>query len=263
MEPIATGVRIPVERPKVLEAEHDRGQPDRSRRALHREGGVRTVTKVEIFGAPQSTYVRVVRMVCEEKGVDYVLTLAMPRSPDVAAVHPFGKAPVLRHGDVELAESKAIATYVDRTFGGPRLIPEDVRSAAQVEQWVSVVKTIIDPVMVRAYFLSHVFPRGSDGKPDRKVIDQAVPELEKQMAALDRAVAKTGYLVGRGYTLADISLMPILFYVRQLPEGAAAIEAAKNVAAYYARHAERPSFEKTTPPPPPAWATAVPLREAS
>ena len=32
------------------------------------------MAKVEIIGAPQSTYVRVVRMVCEEKGVPYAPT---------------------------------------------------------------------------------------------------------------------------------------------------------------------------------------------
>jgi len=30
--------------------------------------------KVETIGMPQSTFVRVVRMVCEEKGIDYELT---------------------------------------------------------------------------------------------------------------------------------------------------------------------------------------------
>ena len=32
------------------------------------------MAKLEIIGMPQSTFVRVVRMVCEEKGIEYVLT---------------------------------------------------------------------------------------------------------------------------------------------------------------------------------------------
>jgi len=31
----------------------------------------------------------------------------------IRAIHPFGKMPVLRHDDVELCESKAIATWLD------------------------------------------------------------------------------------------------------------------------------------------------------
>jgi glutathione S-transferase len=213
--------------------------------------------KLEIIGIPQSTYVRVVRMVCEEKGVAYDLIPAGVHSPEVDAIHPFGKVPVMRHGEVALAESKAIATYIDRTFGGPRVIPDDALAAAQVEQWVSLINTAIDPVMIRAYFLNYLFPKGLDGKPDRKAIEDAVPALQRQMALLDGAVAGTGHLVGDTYTLADMYLMPILFYVRQFPEGGAAMAAAKNVEAYYARHSERPSFKSTTPPPPPSRAPAA------
>ena len=58
--------------------------------------------------------------------------------PHVDAIHPFGKIPVMRHGDVTLCELKAIATYIDRVFDGPKVIPEDPKRAAQVEQWVSL-----------------------------------------------------------------------------------------------------------------------------
>ena len=135
------------------------------------------MAKVEIIGMPQSTFVRVVRMTCEEKGVPYELTAARPHSPEINAVHPFGKVPGMRHGDVELCESKAIATYLDRTFGGTKVIPEDPAQAAHVEQWVSIVNTTIDPTMIRQYLLSYIFPKGPDGKPDRKVIDAALAIL--------------------------------------------------------------------------------------
>ena len=78
---------------------------------------------IEIIGIPGSTYVRAVRMACEEKGVPYELKPAMPHSPEILALHPFGKVPAMRHGDFELCESNAIATYIDRAFAGPPLFP--------------------------------------------------------------------------------------------------------------------------------------------
>ena len=209
------------------------------------------MANLEIIGFPRSTFVRVVRMACEEKGIAYELKAAPPHSPEVTAIHPFGKIPAMRHGDLELCESKAIATYLDRSFGGPKLIPDDAREAAEVEQWVSIVNTTIDPVMIRAYVLGHIFPKGADGKPDRKAIEEAVEKMRTQVGVLDRQVAKTGHLAGNGFTLADIDLMPILFYVRQFPEGGEMVKGAENLDAYYARHAERPSFRNTMPPPPP------------
>ena len=83
------------------------------------------MSTLEIIGVPRSSYVRVVRMACEEKGVPYVLQEEIPHSPAVNAIHPFGKVPVMRYGGVELYESKAIVTYIDRTCPGPKLIPDD------------------------------------------------------------------------------------------------------------------------------------------
>jgi len=205
---------------------------------------------VEILGFAPSTYTRVARMACEEKGVSYELRPLQPHSPEVRAIHPFGKIPALRHGDFELCESKAIADYIDRTFDGPALFPSDARERARAEQWVSIVNTVMDPVMVRRYVFSYVFPKTADGVPDRAAIDDAAPALREQISILDKAVAPTGYLAGDRYGFADMNLMAILFYVKMFPEGADALAKAKSLSAYYERNAERPSFKNTVPPPP-------------
>jgi glutathione S-transferase len=206
------------------------------------------MSKPEILGALRSTYTRVVRMVCEEKGIDYILTETLLGAPEIRAIHPFGKMPVLRHGDFTLCESKAIASYLDRSFPGPQLIPSDPCLAALTEQWVSLVNTMLDPTLVRTYLFAYAFPRTADGKPDRKIIDAVLPMVRQQLALLEQAVAQTGHLVGEEFTLADINLLPILFYVRQLPEAAAAFDGATHLGRYYATHAMRSSFVRTVPP---------------
>jgi glutathione S-transferase len=213
--------------------------------------------KPEIIGATRSSYTRVVRMACEEKGIDYALTEVELGAPEVRAIHPFGKMPVMRHGDVKLFESKAIATYLDRNFPGPSLFPSEPLPAAQVEQWVSLVNTLVDRTLVRTYLLAYAAPKSADGKPDRQAIDAITPAVHEQIEVLDKAVAKTGCLVGDQFTFADINLMPILYYVRMPPEGAAAMSKATNLAAYYERHAARRSFTSTIPPAGP------PLRAAA
>jgi glutathione S-transferase len=207
------------------------------------------MAKIEIVGGPRSTYVWVVRMVCEEKGIAYDLIEALPHSPEAKALHPDGKIPALRHGDFTLCESKAIATYLDRGFPGPKLIPEDPRLAALVEQWVSFVNSVIDVTLIRTYVYAYIRPRTADGKPDRSAVDAVLPALRKQLQLLDKAVASTGHLVGDSLTLADLNLLPILYRVRQFPEGAAALAEAPRLAAYVERLMARPSAKRTEPPP--------------
>jgi glutathione S-transferase len=206
------------------------------------------VSQPEIIGSARSTYTRVVRMVCEEKGIDHTLKDVPLGAPELAAIHPFGKMPVLRHGEVALFESKAIASYLDRVFPAPFVVPSDPYLAAQTEQWVSVVNTLIDRTIIRTYLFAYIAPGTADGSPNRAAIDAVMPTLQQQVGVLDKAVAETGHLVGNQFTLADINLMPLLHRLKIPPEGAAALAAAKNLSAYYERHAQRASFARTEPP---------------
>jgi glutathione S-transferase len=214
------------------------------------------MTIPEIIGSSRSTYTWAVRMVCEEKAIDHVLTETPLRAPELFAIHPFGKMPVLRHGEVELFESKAIATYLDGSFPGPRVFPSDTRQAALAEQWISLVNTVIDRTLIRTYLYAYIAARTPDGTPDRAAIEAVMPTVREQLAVLDKAVARTGHLVDDQFTFADINLLPILYRVRQAPEGAQALAGATHLASYYDRHALRPSFQRTIPPPaPPRAAT--------
>ena len=58
----------------------------------------------------------------------------------------------------------------------------------------------------------------ADGKPDRARIDALLPKVREQLALLDRTVAPSGYLVGGGFTLADIYVLPMLHYLKLMPE---------------------------------------------
>jgi glutathione S-transferase len=211
--------------------------------------------ELQIIGAPQSNYVWVTRIACIEKGVPHTLVPAVPHTPEVDAIHPFGKIPAMRHGNLTLWESRAICFYIDHAFSGPPLAPRDSVDGARTEQWISLVNTHIDPLLVRQYLAAYFFPRTGDGRPDRAVIDGAMSKMETHFAVLDRAVAKTGHLVGGSLTLADINLLPILFYVDKLPESRTMLRRATSLDAYYQRHIARASVKETTPPPFPGRAS--------
>lgn len=198
---------------------------------------------------PQSTYVRVVRMAAEEKGVPYDLDPQPPHSDPVNAVHPFGKVPVMRHGDFELCESRAITSYIDRVFDGPALMPSDPVGAARAEQWISIVNTIMDQALVRRYFLAgYVYPQREKRDPDTGVIGAVMPDVERQLGVIESTLANSSYLSGNGFSLADINLMPILFYLKGTKEAGARIDNSPTLTDYYERNSSRPSFTSTIPP---------------
>jgi glutathione S-transferase len=214
------------------------------------QGKSMTEPRIEIFGVPQSSFTRAVRIVLDEKGVDYDLHPVQPQSAEVLAIHPLGKIPALRHGEVALGESRAIVLYLDRLFPDTPMAPvEPPRLASEVEQWISIVSTAVDTVLVRRYVLSYLFPGGSGGGVDHDLIEAMTPELETVMAMLDAALEGRNHLAGGRFTFADALLLTILDATRLFSEGRRAIGGAANVGRYLNRHASRPSLVRTRPWP--------------
>jgi glutathione S-transferase len=201
-----------------------------------------------LLGDPRSTYVRSARMAFEEKGISYRLESHGPHDDAVGAIHPFHRIPAYRQGDLKLYETSAIARYVDETFPGPKLAPDSPRDRAKMEQWISAINSYMYDAMVRRYVLQYVIPRGADGKPDRAVIDAALPEIERQLDVLEAAYDGGDYLPGNALSLADLLLAPIVFYLQHFPETKALLAKHPNVMRAHGLIAQRPSFAATMPP---------------
>src|SRR5205807_6235917 len=135
--------------------------------------------ELEIIGAPQSNYVWVSRIACHEKGVPYTLVPAMPHTAEVDAIHPLGKIPALRHGDLTLGESRAICFYIDHAFDGPPLVSRDPAEGARTEQWISIVNTHFDVLVARPYVGAYFFPGTSNGSPNRAITRALCPSSRR------------------------------------------------------------------------------------
>ncbi len=208
------------------------------------------MSDLTIYGVPQSSYVRTVRMVCEEKGVSYEVSPLRPGSEENLALHPFGRVPAMQHGDLHLYESSAIARYVDEVFPGPSLVPSTPLERATMERWISTINSYLYDDLVRRYVLAYVFPKGADGKPDRAAIEAALPNMRRDLHLVDKGLAGSDWLAGKTLSLADLFIAPILSYVGMFPEGAAFLADCKNMQRVGAAMMERPSFQKTAPPLP-------------
>ena len=208
------------------------------------------MTPIELLGFPQSNFVWALRLLCAEKGAPCTVVPTRPRTPDLQAIHPLGKMPALRHGEVRLFESAAIAHYLDAVLPGPRLFPVDPLPLARVEQWVSFTNTELDPSLIRAYVVGYMFPGTTDGTPNRTKIDASLPQLQASLMLLDRVVG-SGFLANDALSYADLNLLPMLHYVRQFPEARGMLQSLPSLTAYYARHSARPTFQATIPPPMP------------
>lgn len=203
------------------------------------------MSQLVIIGFPESTYVRTVRMVCEEKGVSYDLSHIKPGSGVPADVHPFGRVPAAKHGDVHLYESTAIARYVDEVFPGPSLVPATAIGRANMERWISAINAYLYDDIIRKYVFPYIFPKGAEGKPDRAAIEAAVPNLKRDLHLIDSDLTGKDWLAGDTLSLADLFLAPILGYASMFPEAQGIMAECPNLKRVGAAMRTRPSFTKT------------------
>ena len=202
------------------------------------------MTDVTVFGFNRSTYVNVVRMVLTEKEVPFRFHATEEEMYSEVHLkrHPFGRAPVLQHGDFMLYETAAIIAYVDDAFPGPKLTPEDPRQRARMNQWISVVNGYVYPYMI--YHISHernVFPEL--GIPSKQaIIDKALPIATRCLEAWDRELSDgRPFMVGTRTTLADFALLPMLTAFGFAPEAKELMPRFRQVRAWEERMNALPS----------------------
>jgi glutathione S-transferase len=201
---------------------------------------------------PGSPFARSVLMALEEKSAPYQVRHLAPgslRTPEHLSLHPFGKIPVLEHGDFRLYETQAIIRYVDAVVPGVRLQPADPRAAARMDQIIGINDWYLFPDLgVGVVFQRIVGPILLGLEPDEAAIAQALPKAAACLAELNRLLGDNAFLAGDMLSIADLMVAPHLAYFAQTPEARTLLDGTP-LAAWLERMGERPSMQATLPPP--------------
>ena len=205
---------------------------------------------VILHGFPPSTYTWTARLICEEKGVPHDLEAIEFGSPAHLALHPYGKIPIMEHGDFRLYETIAIGRYIDAVFDGPALQSSDVKERAEMDKWVNAISDYWYGVFIRKLVFNRLV-RPSRGLPVvESEVEEAVPLVDGYLALAEEALTKHEFLAGANLTFADLFLAPILFHTAVTEEGKQALAKAPKVSAWLQKMQARPSVAATMPPPP-------------
>ncbi len=212
------------------------------------EGGV--AMEPVLHGYRYSVYAWIARLVLREKGVEHGWHEVDPFASSVPdqyrALHPFGRVPLLVHGDFVLYETCAIARYVDEAFEGPVLQPAGARERARMQQIVSVVDSYAYQPMVRQVY-SHAVFRPRVGRPaDPAEVIAGIAASRTVLGALERLIAPPES-PRWSPTLADLHLAPMMGYFTDAAEGRALLATYPCLATWFAAMASRAAYRETAP----------------
>jgi len=199
---------------------------------------------------PGSPFGRAVLVALEEKGARYrlaALTPSVMRSPEHLALHPFGRLPILDHGDFRLYETQAIVRYLDRVLPGVSLTPAQPEAAARMDQLLNINDWYLFPGAASVIgFQRIVGPKLLGMQTDEAAVAAAVPKAKVAIDEIARLLAGNSFLAGDAPSLADLVLAPQLDFLNSTPEGASLINTHANLVAWLARMSARPSMQATT-----------------
>jgi glutathione S-transferase len=134
--------------------------------------------------------------------------------PDLKAVHPLGKSPVITHGDRTVAETGAIVTYLLDNFGTGQFIPPGgTEDSLRYTYWLHFAEGSAMPPLVMTLLFSEVQKRSPALiRPLAKAIAGTVqksylgPTIDAQLDFCEAELGRSAWFAGDSFTAADIMM---------------------------------------------------------
>ena len=156
----------------------------------------------------------------EELGVPYEVkryerdAQTMLAPPELLAVHPLGKSPVVTDGDKVIAETGAIVEYLLETYGQGRLIPAaGTPERLRYTYWLHyaegsamtplLLKLVFTALPARAPGLLRGLVKAIAAKAQSGFVD---PQLKTHIDYWEAELAKAEWFAGPDFTAADIMM---------------------------------------------------------
>jgi glutathione S-transferase len=245
-------------------------------------------SSVTLYAFPPSHCSQKVRLALAEKHVAYTnrfvdIEIRLQNfEPKYLRLNPRGVVPTLVHGDRVVTDSARIIRYIDESFDGPRLSPQDPDERLRMDEWIDlqdrlqireltfgsmegpvglVLRKISMPMRKRKLLRLRRANPDLTKIYDAKIEDltkwrasiassEAVADARAEMAAtLDRVeeqLGRSSFLVGESYSLADLAWTSIFARIRMLglADSFWGGERRPRIGAYYERLRARASFDR-------------------
>jgi glutathione S-transferase len=207
---------------------------------------------MKLYGHPGSICTNRVAFVLAEKSVEpefVVVDLAKGehKLPAHLARHPFGMLPALEDGDVSLYESRAIMRYLDNKLPGTPLTPRDLVSRAAMEQWISVEESYASPPVGEIVRQKFLVP-AQGGTIDVDALDRATRGISSALDVVGKTLDSHPYLAGETFSLADLSLAPVVMMLFVSGNGSLVLKR-RSVSAWWDRVSARPAWQRVVAGP--------------
>jgi glutathione S-transferase len=198
------------------------------------------VASLRIYGVARTRAFRAL-WVANEVGIGYEhlpieIGDAGARTPEFLELNPNGRLPVIVDDGFVLFESLAITLYLAKKHASSKLYPARLEDEAKAWQWSMWALTEVDRgVNIWSLHAVRLPPEERDaGKRS-----EALQVLAAPFKVLDAALAREPFLLGNGFTIADLNVAAVISRAIDMD-----LSAVPNLQAWLARCLARPAAKK-------------------
>ena len=161
------------------------------------------MSQIQIYSAVLCPFAHRVRLTLLEKGVPFESIEIDPQNKpaNFLEISPYGKVPVLKHGDNRVWESAIINEYLEETFPDPPLLPKEPMQRARARIWINFADT-------RLFATTGKLLHGRDPHPTALLTELSEHLLFMEHEGLRKNPASTPYWLGTELSLVDLTFYP-------------------------------------------------------
>lgn len=156
---------------------------------------------------PQKVYFALKELGAEFEVVPVDLTKREQKKPEMLALNPFGRLPILTDGDVTIWDSLAIIAYLGDKTG--KLWPTSVAGRAGALKWMFFLAAHISPAATDLVF-NRIAVKLAGLPGDEAAIARGEKALPDVFAVIEDQLGKGRWMLGEGFTLVDCAYGPVL-----------------------------------------------------
>ena len=184
---------------------------------------------IEVFWGSGSPFAWRVLLALEYKRLPYVSHLLQfskqeHKSPQMLALNPRGRVPVLKDGDYVCFESLAILYYLDRKYPEPPIFGRTPEEGGTIMRVICEYQAYIEPhltTIARAVFFEQQRATSAATRSPRRCTRSAT-----EARTIEGRLSKSDWIVGDAYSAVDMVIFPGIQLLRRAldkPQAARAV----------------------------------------
>lgn len=214
---------------------------------------------LELWWGSGSPYSWRALLALEYKGLPYVSHLVNfakqeHKSPELLAMNPRGRVPVLKDGDYVVFESLAIVHYLDRKYPERPLFGTTPEEAGTIARVIAEFEFYAEDHIMKIVYA--ILFQGAEERTDE--VTRAMHIVAGEARTIDKRLSQSDWLVGESFSAADLVVFPGIQLLLRALDRREAQELRSRllpletnfpaIAAWMKRIQALPGYERTIPP---------------